>query len=502
MSNYTDLISRLNKKTGPINLSEIVELLEEQTLPADALGPGSVERGVVEELGERYVNIKSYGAKGDGTTDDTAAVQAWANYIATNGRTGFVPKGTYKLTGTINFPLQAGWGIGGESRTAAVFKQYTNNIPIFDLGVGAGSALHSVSIGGIGFDYATQQVGNTNSICIHMAGMLYNSRLVNMFFRNAYLGISADQNGKSIWGTLFSSLWFDRTITGGYIYTTGSIGAWPNNNFDSIFGDATNCTTTLFVLKGYNQVATNIEVVMNVNGVQLIKLIAGSQLKIGAIKMEEWAQPTTDAKFIEIENGGVLDIDYVYLAGQASAGVTGSRAYLFRESGGPSKMLRVGRLFVGGNTSGTAPLYVFEGTGPTVIESLELGSNSKLTRASSSTAADAVRVRNWANGRLSADKGDADYTIALGDPTEIFYSTTLTADRTISLPSDVESNFGGLRYRIVRDASTLGAFNLLIKNGATTVGTLGSASKSFIEVAWRRVASGNGWRVISSGSLP
>ena len=42
MSNYTDLISRLNKKTGPINLSEIVELLEEQTLPADALGPGSV----------------------------------------------------------------------------------------------------------------------------------------------------------------------------------------------------------------------------------------------------------------------------------------------------------------------------------------------------------------------------------------------------------------------------------------------------------------------------
>lgn len=46
MSNYTDLISRLNKKTGPINLSEIVELLEERTLPADALGPGSAALSV------------------------------------------------------------------------------------------------------------------------------------------------------------------------------------------------------------------------------------------------------------------------------------------------------------------------------------------------------------------------------------------------------------------------------------------------------------------------
>ena len=53
MSNYTDLISRLNKKTGPINLSEIIELLEKQTLPAGALGPGSVEQSVAEALAAR-----------------------------------------------------------------------------------------------------------------------------------------------------------------------------------------------------------------------------------------------------------------------------------------------------------------------------------------------------------------------------------------------------------------------------------------------------------------
>lgn len=61
MSNYTDLISRLNKKTGPINLSEIVELLEEQTLPADALGPGSVEQSVAEAIAAR-LEIAALGA--------------------------------------------------------------------------------------------------------------------------------------------------------------------------------------------------------------------------------------------------------------------------------------------------------------------------------------------------------------------------------------------------------------------------------------------------------
>lgn len=96
MSNYTDLISRLNKKTGPLNLSEIVELLEEQTLPADALGPGSVERGVADKLGD-VVSVKDFGAVGDGVTDDTAAFQASLNAAVTV----CVPAGVYIVSQTI-----------------------------------------------------------------------------------------------------------------------------------------------------------------------------------------------------------------------------------------------------------------------------------------------------------------------------------------------------------------------------------------------------------------
>lgn len=87
MSNYTDLISRLNKKTGPINLSEIVELLEEQTLPADALGPGTVERGVAEELQAVAVPAARFGAMGDGRTTPGCSISAASTAMTAPGAT-------------------------------------------------------------------------------------------------------------------------------------------------------------------------------------------------------------------------------------------------------------------------------------------------------------------------------------------------------------------------------------------------------------------------------
>ena len=46
---------------------------------------------------ENFLNIKAYGAVGDGVTDDTAAIQAAINAGATLGRTVYFPAGTYKV---------------------------------------------------------------------------------------------------------------------------------------------------------------------------------------------------------------------------------------------------------------------------------------------------------------------------------------------------------------------------------------------------------------------
>lgn len=65
-----------------------------------------------------FVDARLYGVKGDGVTDDTAALQAWLNYIGANGKTGFLPNGRYRVTTTLT--LSASANIMGESRDGAI----------------------------------------------------------------------------------------------------------------------------------------------------------------------------------------------------------------------------------------------------------------------------------------------------------------------------------------------------------------------------------------------
>jgi hypothetical protein len=65
-----------------------------------ATGTGAVTRTTASKLAD-VVSVKDFGAKGDGTTDDTAACQAAVNYIiSVGGGQVFFPFGTYLLNGT------------------------------------------------------------------------------------------------------------------------------------------------------------------------------------------------------------------------------------------------------------------------------------------------------------------------------------------------------------------------------------------------------------------
>jgi hypothetical protein len=53
-------------------------------------------------------NLKSYGAVGNGVTDDEAAINAWIADLIATGEEGFVPTGTYRSTERLLFPLPGG----------------------------------------------------------------------------------------------------------------------------------------------------------------------------------------------------------------------------------------------------------------------------------------------------------------------------------------------------------------------------------------------------------
>ena len=94
-------------------------------------------------------------------------------------------------------------------------------------------------------------------------------------------------------------------------------------------------------------------------------------------------------------------------------------------------------------------------------------------------------------GLQSTTRGDADATVSSGSTPQQRFTTTLTADRTCSLPTS--SLFNGMRYRITRPAS--GAFNLNVKQGATTVKALPASS-------WGEfICDGTNWFLSAYGSL-
>ena len=68
-----------------------------------------------------FLNLKQFGAIGDGVTDDTAAVAAaLAKLNSAGGGALFVPRSTYLVS--TYFTLPAGVHIFGESRTSSIFK--------------------------------------------------------------------------------------------------------------------------------------------------------------------------------------------------------------------------------------------------------------------------------------------------------------------------------------------------------------------------------------------
>jgi hypothetical protein len=83
-------------------------------------GTGATATTVQARL-RQTVSVKDFGAVGNGTADDTAAIQAALN----TGKSVYIPSGTYKCTGTLNLkPQQIVYG-DGPSNTALVYSQTT-----------------------------------------------------------------------------------------------------------------------------------------------------------------------------------------------------------------------------------------------------------------------------------------------------------------------------------------------------------------------------------------
>ena len=145
-------------------------------------GSGAVARTTASTLQES-VSVKDFGAVGDGSTDDTAALAAF--FLAVQGKSGFIPNGVYLTTATlvINTPNTHIYGDAapgsGASLAGSVIK-YTGTGTALRLGVNPdvnGTFLADILLQNLKIEVATNT--NTAIYAWHLLSSCF--RRVNIF---------------------------------------------------------------------------------------------------------------------------------------------------------------------------------------------------------------------------------------------------------------------------------------------------------------------------------
>lgn len=142
-----------------------------------------------------FANLKDFGAKGDGTTDDSTAVQAWSTYGTANNLNLYAPAGNYKITTTINYAAPTGnsflfgsWKIWGDGPDATQFTQTTTNAHIMSFTNGASLGLY---VDSINFKGAFTGANAISSCGIYIPSGAGNNQSIihNCAFQNLYAGV-------------------------------------------------------------------------------------------------------------------------------------------------------------------------------------------------------------------------------------------------------------------------------------------------------------------------
>lgn len=174
-------------------------------------------------------NVKSYGAKGDGVTDDTAAIQATINAANTaGGGIVYFPKGTYLISSSLTF--KANIKVQGSGYRFTILKWTV---------VAGGTILDTSNVDIRGSEISDIQFTKDAAVTGNVTGILggsslanYNSAIClfkNLFFSNIAYGIrgNAEPTGVGIFDSTFINCWFDSCFYGLWLHGSENIVIQP-----------------------------------------------------------------------------------------------------------------------------------------------------------------------------------------------------------------------------------------------------------------------------------
>lgn len=448
--------------------------------PSAVTATGSTTARFLKDRFADVVNVKDFGATGNGTTDDTGAIQAALNFAMPTGKEVFVPSGTYLITSSLVIGhastqyLVRIRGQGYSSKFTANFSGY-----VLDR-----SASVSLIVEGPHYiDDLYIANSHASGSGINFVGFVGG--------RLSGLRIEAKSYGIFAWGNAFSLI-----ISGCRILGTGTGYGIASGGVTILDCDIVGWAEGVRI-GGVGVAIVGGRYEVNGIGILLGKTPAGADYATTRVSITGVSMEANDIA-IDLPHVGYTFIGGVGIQGSTNA-PSGQSQYGIRILGAGATII---------STSGTsgsfsnAAIYIANGFGAmgqlsfiSVLASNTYGGASKVWDAANNWTTrfiacdnDAPPDRNVIG--IANDRGDASATLLAGTDAPIQrWATVLGQNRTVTLNATANK---GDNFRIVRTG--LGAFTLDVGPGLKTIP---NATAAFVDVTY----DGSAWVLTGYGTL-
>lgn len=267
-------------------------------------------------LSEGY-SVRSFGAVGDGTTDDTAAVQAAFDYMTANTTTIIFPSGRYKVD-TDSLTINGIWSVRGEGSESELYTTGTGTLLTF--------AINTTSVNGCTFTnmkFTGPSTTTATSIAIKFTGdstaFAQRSTFANIVSNGFYAFMkdvkSARTTGFGLEAMLNWMIWDQIQIYGVYKYGWWlTQGSGTGNGWTNIRCQTSISPSSVFFFDGSGCVVG--DVLINAIHVSCSDASGSNAVEIGAstVYRAQWA--LTNSQFdancnIPVKMSGTGSTDYV-----------------------------------------------------------------------------------------------------------------------------------------------------------------------------------------------